>query len=145
MTAASPSISKEKVYFSCFFSSLNLIAFSISFSKTNCFAKIFTACLIAFLNNGSDKFLTILPRIFLFSFSFSSTIFPVNKNAIDEILTNKSLSFLIYFFQSPIGILSSIKSFIVLASGIRNKASAKHIKTIPSLLDNENSCINFPN
>ena len=48
-------------------------------------------------------------------------------------------------FQSPIGILSSIKSFIVAASGILSNASAKHIKTTPSLLVNENSCINLAN
>ena len=45
----------------------------------------------------------------------------------------------------PDGILSSIKSLIVLLSGILKRASAKHIKTIPSELDKSYSCINFSN
>ena len=127
------------MYLSCFFSLLKLIALFISLSKTNCLARILIACLIAFLKIGPERFLTTLPSTFLFSSIFSSTILPVNKKAIDEIFTNKSLSFLIYFFQSPIGILSSIKSLIVVASGILKRASAKHINTIPSLLVSENS------
>ena len=115
------------------------MALLMSFSKTNCFANILIAFLIALLNKGPDKFFTTFPKALLLSSGFSSTILPVNKKAIDEIFTNKSLSFLMYFFQSPIGILSSIKSLIVVESGILNSASAKHIKTIPSLLVNENS------
>jgi hypothetical protein len=61
------------------------MAFLISLSKTNCLASILIACLIAFLRIGPERFLTTLPRIFLFSSTFSSTIFPVNKKAIEEI------------------------------------------------------------
>ena len=76
-----------------------------------------------------------------FAFIYLEAIDPDEacKKAIEEIFTKISLSFFIYLFQSPTGILSSIKSFIVAESGILNSASAKHIKTTPSLLVNENS------
>ena len=53
--------------------------------------------------------LTFLINDFNNSFSFNSfrfTIFPVTKKAIEEIFTNKLLSFLIWSLQSPEGILS---------------------------------------
>jgi len=103
VTADSPSISKENVYLLCLLSSLYLMALFISFSKTNCLANIFMAFLIAFLNKGPDKFFTTFPKILLVSSGFSSTILPVSKKVIDEIFTNRSLSFLIYFSSPLLG------------------------------------------
>ena len=58
---------------------------------------------------------------------------------LDEALTKIESLFPICELQSPPASLSRISESAVCLSGTRSKASAKHIKTIPSSVDKENS------
>ena len=93
--------------------------------------------------NGSPPLVMSLPSAALKPFSLEVlTNLPVINKPQVAALTNIDGDSPRCLRQSPRLILSAINRSAVALSGIRNKASAKHIKATPSSDDNENSCIN---
>ena len=74
---------------------------------------------------------------------FLSKILPVKKKLHEEAFTKTPLSKPACFDQSADVNLSSKSLSIVLLSGILKRASAKHNRTVPSLVFNWYSCKRF--
>ncbi len=121
-----------------------LNASSIVRPRTNCPPMMRIAVSIACRITGSPERCTSRPKIVDQSRSppSSFTTWPVSISANVDAFTNSDDDCPRCLFQFAEPILSLISLSCVSASGTRNSASARHIKTTPSSVDSAYSCRN---
>ena len=87
-----------------------------------------------------QHFETIKPPRSRFASSSTSISRPVSISPQVEALTNKFSDWPRWLAQSAGPIFSAIRASRVASSGVRNRASARHIRASPSRVPSENSC-----